>query len=134
MFKRVLITWIIFFISTIGILILFNHIGMINLVSLKEGSINAILISCFYLIVLRIYTRRHHFTLRNIIYILIGVGIILAVLQENGMIKIEMVKPSIEVVVYVVIAIIEGIVAKVQGEIYEEERFWKIEQTIEKEL
>lgn len=134
MFKRVLITWIIFFISTIGILIFFNHIGMINLVSLKEGSINAILISCFYLIVLRIYTRRHHFTLRNMIYILIGVGIILAVLQENGMIKIEMMKPNIEVAVYVVIAIIEGIVAKVQGEIYEEERFWKIEQTMEKEL
>jgi len=134
MLKRVLITWFIFFISTIGILLLFSHIGIREPIVLKESILNAILVSCFYLIILRIYMRRSYMTLRNIIYILLGLVIVLVMLQEKGIIEIEMIKLNIEIVVYVVIAIIEGIVAKIQGRNYEEERFWKIEQMMEKEL
>lgn len=123
MAKRVLTTWIIFFVTTAGLLFLFGKMGWIDSISLQESILNATLVTCFYLILLRIYTKRHAFTVGNIVSVLIGAIIVFSFLRKNEIIHIERVKPQLEFAIYGIMIIIEAIVAKIQGDIYDEEKF-----------
>lgn len=123
MVKRILATWIIFFVTTAGLLLLFSKIGWIDSISLQEGILNSTLVTCFYLILLRIYTKRHAFTIGNIFAVLIGTIIVFGFLQKNEIIRIEQVKPQLEFAIYGIMIIIEGIVAKIEGDMYDEEKF-----------
>lgn len=125
MLKRVCITIFIFFLIMVGGLFL---IDLVEPITLLEAIISVILGINFYLVVLRIYTKDYGLSILSIVFVLLLV--VLPVVNE----VVETIIPVLRIGFYLVLAIVEVIVAKKQSEIYEEERFWKLEEEIEGQL
>lgn len=131
MVKRVFCTCIIFFFVTLGVFLLLSEIGLLAPLTLKEAIINAVGGTVFYLILLRIYAKSHHATLRSFFLVILGLGLGTMLLEEEGILSIQLLKANLEFLIYVILGIIQAKVAKKQIEEYREEEFWEIENLME---
>lgn len=125
MLKRVCITIFIFFFIMIGSLFL---IDLVEPITLLEVVISVILGINFYLVVLRIYTKDYGFSILSIVFVIL---IIMVIAVGEA---IDMTVPVLRIGFHLILAIVEIIVAKKQSEIYEDERFWRIEEEIDQQL
>lgn len=123
MLKRVSITSFILILVMMGGLFL---ISLLEPITLAEAIISVIVGINFYLVVLRIYTKDYGLSMLSIIFML-AVAIIIDEM-------VGMIIPVLRIGFYFILAVVEVIVAKKQSEIYQEERFWKIEEEIEEQL
>lgn len=101
-------------------------ISLLEPITLAEAIISVIVGINFYLVVLRIYTKDYGLSMLSIIFML-AVAIIIDEM-------VGMIIPVLRIGFYFILAVVEVIVAKKQSEIYQEERFWKIEEEIEEQL
>ena len=125
MLKRVCITSFIFFLILVGGLF---AIDLVEPILLIEAIISVILGIDFYLVVLRMYTKDYGLSILSIIFVLL---MIIAIIVNE---TIELTVPVLRIGFFLILSITEVIVAKKQSEIYEEERFWKIDEEIKDQL
>lgn len=131
MVKRIFCTCIIFFFATLGIFMLLSEIGFLTPIILEEAIFNAVGGVLLYLILLRIYAKGYHATIRTLFIVILGIGIVMIFLEEEGMLSIQLLKSNLELLIYALFGILQAKVAKRQIEEYREEEFWEIEDMME---